>query len=85
MGFYNNRLELRNLDLKTRKVMTIYHVMHPKCDIDQLYLPRSQGVRGLLQMKEKVVKCLQKGSKRVLLKEVKKGNLLETTRLTVEY
>ena len=41
--------EIKQLDTKTRKLLTCYRSHHPKADIDRLYLPRSQGGRGLLQ------------------------------------
>ncbi|XP_023216726.1 uncharacterized protein LOC111619278 [Centruroides sculpturatus] len=46
--------ELDNLDRKTRKLMTIYCSLHPRSDVDQLYLPRRLGGRGLLQVKQTV-------------------------------
>lgn len=38
------RMELQNVDRKTRKLMTIY--LHPRGDVDRLYLPRENGGRG---------------------------------------
>lgn len=40
--------ELRSLDSATRKMMTINGVLHPKGDIDRLYVPRAKSGRGLM-------------------------------------
>ena len=44
--------ELQKLDRKKRKLLTIHGQHHPKADIDRLYayVPRKQGVRGLMQL-----------------------------------
>ena len=43
--------ELQAIDRKTRKLFTIYGVLHPKSDIDRLYIPRKEGGRGLISTK----------------------------------
>ena len=40
--------ELRSLDRKTRKLMTMFGALHPKSDVDRLYLARKRGGRGLM-------------------------------------
>ena len=40
--------ELRKLDRKTRKLLTINRAFHPQADVDRLYLKRATGGRGLL-------------------------------------
>ena len=35
-----NKLELDDMDRKTRKQMTIFGMLHPRADVDCLYLPR---------------------------------------------
>ena len=42
--------ELAKLDTKTRKSLTMYKMHHPKSDVDRLYLPRTEGGRGLIQL-----------------------------------
>ena len=42
--------ELAKLDTKTRKFLTMYKMHHPKSDEDRLYLPRTEGGRGLIQL-----------------------------------
>ena len=45
-----NMSEIRKIDAKIRKIMTCYRMHHPKADIDRLYLPRSSGGRGMMQL-----------------------------------
>ena len=40
--------ELKMLDRKTRKMMTLYGALHPKSDVDRVYLARQKGRRGLI-------------------------------------
>jgi len=42
--------DIRNLDRKTRKLLTKERMHHAKSDIDRTYLPRSTGGRGLIQI-----------------------------------
>ena len=42
--------ELAKLDTKTRKFLTMYKMHHPKSDVDRLFLPRTEGGRGLIQL-----------------------------------
>ena len=39
--------ELKRVDRKTRKTLTMYGAMHPKGDVDRLYIKRNEGGRGL--------------------------------------
>ena len=43
-----NTGELKQVDRKTRKIMTMNGALHPKSDIDRLYLGRKNGRRGLI-------------------------------------
>ena len=45
-----NLTELQRLDRKTRKLLTSRNMHHPKADVDRLYLPRSSGGRGMMQV-----------------------------------
>ena len=45
-----NISDLQRLDRKTRKLLTCNRMLHPKSDVDRLYLPRCKGGRGLLQV-----------------------------------
>jgi hypothetical protein len=42
--------EIKQIDRKTRKTLTMYKVHHPKADIDRLYIKREGGGRGLVQV-----------------------------------
>ena len=42
--------ELQTIDRKTRKLFTIYRVLHPKSDEDRLYIPRKEG--GLVSIED---------------------------------
>lgn len=45
-----NKEELCKIDRKSRKLMTINRALHPRADIDRLYLPRCEGGRGLISI-----------------------------------
>ena len=48
-GIINWRVdELKIMDRTTRKTLTMYGALHPKSDIDRLYLKRKHGGRGLI-------------------------------------
>ena len=46
--------ELSSIDRKTRKTLTMYGAMHPKSDVDRLYITRKEGGRGLSSIKYSV-------------------------------
>ena len=49
-GIINWRIEeIKQIDRKTRKMLTMYKMDHPKADIDRLYVKRKRG-RGLVQV-----------------------------------
>ena len=75
--------ELKRMDRKTRKMMTMHGALHPKSDVDRLYLPGKRGGRGLIGC-EACVKSDVNGlgwyvrrSGEYLLKEVKKSKLID--------
>ena len=39
--------DLRQFDRKTKKLLTMHGGLHPKSDVDRLYLPRKLGGRGI--------------------------------------
>ena len=50
-GIINWRIEeIKQIDRKTRKMLTMYKMHHPKADIDRLYVKRKEGGRGLMQV-----------------------------------
>ena len=42
--------EIKKIDRKTRKMLTMYKMHHPSADIDRLYVKRKEGGRGLVQI-----------------------------------
>ena len=42
--------ELQEMDRRTRKLMAMHNVLHPRSNVDRLYIPRSEGRRGLLSV-----------------------------------
>ena len=45
-----NTDELKSLDRRTRKFMTMHGVLHPRSDIGRVYLSREMGGRGLIKL-----------------------------------
>jgi hypothetical protein len=49
-GIINWRIEeTKQIDRKTRKMLTMYKIYHPKADIDRLFVKRKEGGGGLVQ------------------------------------
>ena len=48
----SRKSELQAIDRKTRKLFTIYGALHPKSDVDRLYIPRKEGGRGLISIED---------------------------------
>ena len=44
--------ELQAINRKARKLSTIYGALHPKSDVDRLYIPRKEGGRGLISTED---------------------------------
>jgi hypothetical protein len=50
-GMFNWRLEeIKKIDRKTRKILTMYKMHHLKADVDRLYVKGKEGERGLSQI-----------------------------------
>ena len=50
-GIINWRTEeTKKIDRKTRKMIAVYKMHHPKADIDRLYVKRKEGGKELLQI-----------------------------------
>ena len=47
---YWEEIELKELDRNSRKTMTKYGALHPKSDVDRLYMKRKEGGRGLMSV-----------------------------------
>ena len=76
--------ELKSLDRKTRKLLTIHGVFHPRSDIDRLYVPRKGGGRGLIgyedciRAEENNAACYIKNAGEPLLLEVRRSGMIKT-------
>ena len=77
------KMELEELDWKTRKLLTMYGAHHPKADVDRLYMKRADGGRGLIGVEDCVrmeVDSLEKylsASNERVLKEVSQSGTIE--------
>ena len=54
------REALKQMDQKTRKLMTTHKALHPRDDVDRLYVSRKEGGRGLTSIKESVDASIQR-------------------------
>ena len=50
VGWRKSKLEAINR--KTRKLLTIYGALHPKSDVNRLYIPRKEGGRDLISIED---------------------------------
>ena len=81
------KIELEELDRRTRKLMAMYGAQHPKADGNRLYLQRCEGGRrGLMGLEDCVLvelhsleKCLST-SKEKILKEVSRSRIVENNK-----
>ena len=80
------KMELEELDRRTRKLMTMYGAHHPKANVGRMYLQRCEGGRGLLGLEDCVqveVHSLEKylsTSKEKILKEVSRSRIIENNK-----
>ena len=56
------KADLDVTDRKTRKLMTMYGMLHPRSNVSRLYLPRSEGGRGLLSVSDSVNNNIERRS-----------------------
>ena len=54
------RDELKQMDQKTRKLMTMAKALHPRDDVERLYLSRKEGGRGLASIEDSVDASIQR-------------------------
>ena len=72
------KADLDVTDRKTRKLMTMYGMLHPRSNVSRLYLPRSEGGRGLLSVSDSVnierrsLQCRVSSTQEKLLKVAQK-------------
>ena len=48
------REELKQMDQRTRKLMTMHKTIHPRDDVDRLFVSRKEGGRGLASIEDTV-------------------------------
>ena len=75
--------DLREMDRKTRKLLTVDRCMHPQADVDRLCWKRKEGGRGLISIED----CITKEENSLgyyidtkqeqLLKEICKENIIK--------
>ena len=54
------RDELKQMDQRTRKLMTLHKALHPRDNIDRLYVLRKEGGRGLAHIEDSVDRSIQR-------------------------
>ena len=54
------RDELKHMEQRTRKLMTMHKALHPRDDIDRLYVSRKEGGRGLASIEDSVDASIQR-------------------------
>ena len=52
--------ELKKMDQRTRKLMTMHKALHPRDDVDRLYVSRKEGGRGLASIEDSVDASIQR-------------------------
>ena len=52
--------ELKQMDQRTRNLMTMQKVLHPRDDVDRLYVSRKEGGRGLASIEDSVDTSIQR-------------------------
>ena len=79
-----NKDDLLEMDRRTRKLMTMNGALHPKSDINRIYIPRRRGGRGLISAES----CIRREKNSMgwyvqhsvepFLECVRAGNIIET-------
>ena len=54
------REELKQMDQGTRKLMTMHKALHPRDEVDRLYVSRKEGGRGLASIEDSVDASIQR-------------------------
>ena len=54
-AFLNStKAELQEMDRRTRELLTMHNGLHPRSNVDRLYIPRREGGRGLMSVEDTV-------------------------------
>ena len=54
------REELKQMDKRTSKLMPMYKALHPRDDVDRLYVSRKEGGRGLVSTEDSIDASIQR-------------------------
>ena len=54
------REELEQMAQRTRKLLTMHKALHPRDDVDRLYVPRKEGRRGLASIEDSFDTSIQR-------------------------
>ena len=54
------RDELKQMDQRKRKLITVHNALHPRGDLDRLYVSRKEGGRGLASIEDSVDASIQR-------------------------
>ena len=57
---YSGPFQLKQMDQRTRKFMTMHKALHPTDDFDRLYVSRKEGGRGLASNEDSVDPSIQR-------------------------
>ena len=52
--------ELKQMEQRTKKLMTMHKALHPRDDVDRLYVSRKQGGRGIARIEDTVDASIQR-------------------------
>ena len=52
--------ELKQMDQRTRKLMIMHKALHPRDDVDRLYVSRKEGGRGLANIEDSIHTSIQR-------------------------
>ena len=52
--------DFKQMDERTRKLMTMHKALHPRDYVDRLYVPRKEGAKGLISTEDSVDASIQR-------------------------
>ena len=76
------RDELKQMDQRTRKLMTMHKALHSRDDVDRLYVSREEGRKGLASIEDSVDASIQRLEDYI---EKRKGGLITAIRNYTNY
>ena len=76
------REELEQMNQRRRKLRTMHKVLHPRNDVDRLYVSRKEGGRGLASIEDSVDASIQQLEDYI---EKHEGRRITTTRIDTDY